>query len=77
MKGKSTFTQSEANSIIALIKEKLLASPNAQKRSRDKIRAIGFYASDFGIGGGYKELDFLSAVKIIKDGTKPNKVFAE
>ncbi|MDO9187597.1 MAG: hypothetical protein Q7W13_16420 [Bacteroidia bacterium] len=73
MKGKSTFTQSEANSIIALIREKSIATPNAQKRIRDKIRAIGFYASDFGIGDGYKEQDFLSVVKIIKDGTKPTK----
>jgi hypoxanthine-DNA glycosylase len=65
MKGKSTFTQSEANAIIALIRKKVVADTNEQKRLRDKIRALGFYATDFGIGGGYTEHDFLSVVKII------------
>lgn len=80
MKGKPTFTQSEANQIIALIKKKLLANSAEQKRIRDKIRALGFYASDFGIGGGYTESDFLGAVKIIgrspivkSTTTKPDK----
>ncbi len=65
MKGKSTFTKSEANEIIALIKQKLIANTAEQKKIRDKIRAIGFYASDFGIGGGYTETDFLRVVKIL------------
>jgi len=65
MKGKSIFTQSEANQIITLIRKKLLVNPAEQKRIRDNIRALGFYASDFGIGGGYTEGDFLRAVKII------------
>ncbi len=65
MKGKSSFTQSEANAIIALIRRKVVVDRNEQKRLRDKIRALGFYASDFGIGGGYTEHDFLRAVTII------------
>lgn len=65
MKGKSTFTQSEANAIIALIRKKVVSDSNEQKRLRDKIRALGFYATDFGIGGGYNEHDFLRVVTII------------
>ena len=65
MKGKSTFTQSESNQIILLIRKKLLANSAEQKKMRDRLRALGFYASDFGIGGGYTENDFLKVVKII------------
>lgn len=68
MKGKSTFTNSEVEEIISLIKKKLKASTTAQKGIRDKIRKIGFYASDFGIGGGYTEKDFLRVIRI--DGKK-------
>lgn len=64
MKGKATFTKKEADKIIALIRQKVVASQLEQKRLRDKIRKIGFYASDFGIGGGYDEKHFLSVVKI-------------
>jgi hypoxanthine-DNA glycosylase len=64
MKGKSTFTRSEADAIIALIRQKLQANSAEQKSIRDKIRKIGFYASDFGFGGGYNEFDFLRVVTI-------------
>lgn len=64
MKGKATFTNEEANEIIALIRQKVSATQTEQKRLRDKIRKIGFYASDFGIGGGYTERDFLSVVRV-------------
>jgi len=64
MKGKTTFTKAEASEIIALIREKLLADLVAQKGIRNKIRALGFYATDFGIGGGYNEQDFLKVVTI-------------
>lgn len=74
MKGKSTFSKSEATEIIALIKKKLLADPVAQKRIRDKIRALGFYASDFGIGGGYNEQDFLRVVNVTGSSIKVNVV---
>ena len=72
MKGKSVFTKQEADEIIALIRQKVLAAQPEQKRLRDKIRKIGFYASDFGIGGGYDEKDFLSVVEI--EGTGSSKV---
>ena len=71
MKGKLTFTQSEANQIIALIRKKLVASPTEQKNIRTKIRAIGFYATDFKINGGYREHDFLNVIKIVGDYAKP------
>jgi hypothetical protein len=64
MKGKSRFTREEANEIIALIRKKLVSDSNGQKRIRDKIRNLGFYASDFGIGGGYTEIDFIRVTKI-------------
>lgn len=67
------FTRMEAETIINLIRKKLVASPNEQKRIRDKIRALGFYASDFGIGGGYTEHDFMRVVRII-GGSSVSKI---
>lgn len=64
MKGKSTFTQLEAKQIIALIRQKIIAKPADQKKIRDNIRKLSFYASDFRIGGGYTEKDFLRVVSI-------------
>lgn len=71
MKGKSTFTKQEAEKIILLIRQKLEADSSAQKGIRNKIRKLKFYASDFGIGGGYTEHDFLSVVKISDDNSIP------
>lgn len=65
MKGKSIFTKAEAEAISILIRKKIVADRDNQKKLRDKIRAIGFYASDFGIGGGYNVNDFLKVVKVI------------
>ena len=59
MKGKQHFTQHEADQVCELIRQKLAASSSQQKRIRDKIRKLRFYASDFGIGGGYTVDDFL------------------
>lgn len=64
MKGKSIFTRVEADKIIALIRLKLKADTNTQKGIRNKIRDLGFYATDFGIGGGYTEHDFLRVITI-------------
>ncbi|HEY5593436.1 MAG TPA: DNA-deoxyinosine glycosylase [Paludibacter sp.] len=80
MKGKSIFTQSEANAVIELIRRKLKATTSEQVAIRNKIRAIGFYASDFGIGGGYIENDFLRAVSKIgekKIDPKPESITAK
>lgn len=67
MKGKSIFTKDEANKIIALIEQKIEAGKDQQKKIRDKIRALGFYSTDFGMGPGYGYTveDFKSVVKII------------
>lgn len=70
MKGKSTFSRSEADAIISLIRLKLQASSEEQKRIRDRIRKIGFYISDFDLPrhpGGYNEFDFLKVVSIIDE----------
>lgn len=69
MKGKSIFSKSEAESIIVLIKKKLKTDGITQKSIRNKIRALGFYASDFGLGGGYNVEDFLRVITIIPDNT--------
>lgn len=65
MQGKSTFTKQEAEELSALIKQKLNADSIRQKAIRNKIRALGFYASDFGLSGGYTVNDFLKVVRII------------
>ncbi len=67
MKGKKIFTQKEVDKILKLIAEKLKADRTSQKRIRNKIRALGFYYSDFSLNkrpGGYNQNDFLSLIKI-------------
>jgi len=64
VKGKSTYTQLEADKIIALIREKLAADTQKQKGIRNKIRNRGFYASDFGLRDGYNVADFLKVITI-------------
>ncbi|MFD0976564.1 hypothetical protein [Salinimicrobium gaetbulicola] len=65
MKGKSQFTKEEARQIEQLIKQKLVAGASEQKGIRNKIRKLGFYASDFGIGGGYTVDDFRRVADIL------------
>ena len=64
MKSKASFTKPEAEEIIRLIKEKLKADSAKQKGIRDKIRKLGFYASDYGFRNGYTVEQFLSVAKI-------------
>ncbi|WP_164123031.1 hypothetical protein [Sphingobacterium sp. xlx-130] len=68
MKGKDTFTTEEATKIIALIEAKLKAGKEEQKKIRDKIRALGFYSTDFGMGPGYGYTveDFKNVVTVTK-----------
>jgi hypothetical protein len=40
------------------------ADTQQQKVIRNKIRGLGFYASDFGLSGGYDQNDFLRVTKI-------------
>lgn len=50
MKGKNVFTKQEIEELRELIRQRVKADRNAQKRIRDKMRAIGFYGrDDFGI----------------------------
>jgi len=74
MKGKSTFTKTEAEAIVVLIKQKLKVDSITQKSIRNRIRALGFYASDFGLNGGYKVEDFLRVVKVI-EGNAPSAIY--
>lgn len=70
MKSKLFFTKAEAEEIVRLIKEKLNADPQKQKGFRDKIRKLGFYASDFGFRDGYTVEQFLSVAKIMGPPSK-------
>lgn len=64
MKGKSQFTKEEAREIESLIELKLQSDTTKQKSIRAKIRKLSFYASDFGLRGGYTVADFRSVVTI-------------
>lgn len=77
MKGKSTFTRAEANQIIELIKEKLASDTYRQKGIRDRIRRLGFYASDFNLYGGYTVEDFLGVVSIVGSNAQPFRAKTE
>lgn len=48
MKGRKEFTVEESFQLEKLITKKLNASSLEQKSIRNKIRALGFNASDFG-----------------------------
>ena len=64
MKGKSQFTKEEAREIEYLIELKLQSDSMKQRSVRNKIRKLGFYASDFGLRGGYTVADFRSVASI-------------
>lgn len=51
MKGHNQFTPAEIKQIEALITLRLSSPSSKGKSIRDKMRAIGFYGSDFGITG--------------------------
>jgi len=53
MKSKLQYTQTEADEIVALIKQKQKADAIKQKGIRAKIRNRGFWASEFGFRYGY------------------------
>lgn len=76
MKSKPNFTNTEAEEIIRLIKEKLKADSVKQKTIRDKIRKLGFYASDYGFRDGYTVEQFLSVARIT-GGLMPNPLTKE
>lgn len=67
MKGKKIFTKQEAQTIMNLINEKVKAPRDKQRVIRTKIRKIGFFASDFGLSGGYTSSDFKTYVHIKGD----------
>ena len=49
MKGKNTFTAKEIDNLKQLIRLRVNADRDDQKRIRNVMRRIGFYGSDFGI----------------------------
>ena len=78
MKSKRIFSEHEANQIIKLINQKLLASKNKQKTIRNNIRSFNFYFSDFSSKKGYTIQDFenlikTGEIKIIGKGQLENK----
>lgn len=64
MKSNPIFTQAEADAIVELIRQKLKADSSKQKGIRDKIRKLGFYASEYGFRDGYTVDQFLSVARI-------------
>lgn len=76
MKSKKSFTKNETDEIVNLIIEKLKATPTKQKGIRDKIRKIGFYASDYGLRDGYTAEQFLQVANIV-GGKSPEKPVSE
>lgn len=64
MKGKKTFRKKEAAEIKKLIRQKLVADTDTQKRLRTRIRALGFYITDFSKKKGYTVADFEKLTRI-------------
>ncbi|GAK96934.1 hypothetical protein JCM19294_1243 [Nonlabens tegetincola] len=58
------FTREEVKEIEKLISLKLKSDTVTQKGIRNKIRRLGFYASDFGLRGGYTVQDFRNIITI-------------
>lgn len=48
IKGKRIFSKNEKRELMMLIRQKCNLPSNKQKAIRDKMRSIGFYATDFG-----------------------------
>jgi hypothetical protein len=64
MKGKSQFTQHEADEIRRLLRRKVSADRDTQKSLRDKMRKIGFYITDFSASSeGFDESDFDALIR--------------
>lgn len=72
MKSKPSFTKAEADQIVLLIQQKLKADSEKQKSIRNKIRKLGFYASDYDFRDGYTVEQFLSVAKIM--GVKKSNI---
>jgi hypothetical protein len=62
-KGKRTFTQDEFDRIRELVQNLRRADRDEQKSIRRKIRAIGFFISDFESGSGFTEGDLSDLVQ--------------
>jgi hypothetical protein len=62
-KGKRTFTQDEFDRIRELVRNLRRADRDEQKSIRRKIRAIGFFISDFESGSGFTEGDLSDLVQ--------------
>lgn len=66
MKGKNKFTKSECEKLKELISQKVNSDRAKQKELRDKMRAIGFYISDYSVNKqdnrGFNLDDFLGLI---------------
>ena len=67
MKGKNSFTKIEADTVLNLIKEKMVAHSSQQIKLRKEIRNIGFYFTDFYTSG--TKYDTTCFENLIKEGT--------
>lgn len=77
MRSKTYYSSEEINQIRQLLREKIQSSRSIQKSIRNKIRAIGFYISDFKSSKyGFTEDDFNLLLEngIIKQHNKSESV---
>jgi hypothetical protein len=52
-RGRTTFTRAEIEQLRALVREKQTVDPSPQQMLRTRMRALGFYISDFGDSAGF------------------------
>ena len=74
MKGKNTFTAKEISDLKQLIRMRVNADRDAQKKIRRIMRSIGFYGSDYGIVDcQVSDLEGLYCIKLRKGVRLPAK----
>jgi hypothetical protein len=62
--GRRTFSEHEAATIRALLREKERGDRSEQKRARHRLRQLGFYISDFHrLNSGFRTSDFEDLVR--------------
>jgi hypothetical protein len=84
LKGRDRYSPSEAEEIKRLLKERLVADRDTQKRLRSQLRQeLGFFISDFPVGVGllspadFDELVRSGRIIIEGDGQSENSLRAD
>jgi hypothetical protein len=70
MRGKSAFTQREAETIRQKLREVRRGDRDLQRQLREKLRAMGFYVSDFSRSShGFTAADLFRIVAALPSGS--------